>query len=80
VELDPGVEPDEVLAAAMAAGARIRHFELADPSLEQVFIDVVGRRVDEDAHLAPAGSATGAVDGPGEAGPTPTPRPAEDPA
>ena len=54
VELDAGTEPEQVLAAAVAAGARVLHFEVVDPTLEQVFIDHVGRPPDEDTHLAAA--------------------------
>jgi ABC-2 type transport system ATP-binding protein len=53
IELDDGVDPDVVLSAALARGARVTHFEVAGASLEQIFIDHVGRPPDEDSHLAP---------------------------
>ncbi len=48
LELHADVDPTSVLAAAVARGARVNRFEVAEPSLEAIFIEKVGRPVDAD--------------------------------
>jgi ABC-2 type transport system ATP-binding protein len=47
-------DPESVLRAALERGERVTRFEIAEPSLEEIFVEHVGRRaVDEsEEHLA----------------------------
>ncbi len=58
--VEAGTDPARILDTALARGARVTRFEIADPSLEEVFIEHVGRRTvaEEDRHLA---GSTGAA-------------------
>lgn len=47
VELTNGTDPMALLAETVARGARITRFELAEPSLEALFVDLVGHAPDE---------------------------------
>jgi len=49
LELAPGTDPQELLRELVRSGARLSRFELMEPSLHKIFIDLVGR----DAALAP---------------------------
>lgn len=61
LELDGAIEPSTVLAAALERGAPIERFEVAEPSLEAIFIERVGRPADDEATLAADRPAAGAA-------------------
>ena len=65
IELDEATDPSDVLAAAVAAGARVSHFEVDDPSLEQIFIDHVGRSAASDEEDAPRPRTASTISVPG---------------
>jgi len=49
-----GTDPEVILRAAIDRGERVTRFEIGEPSLEEIFIEHVGRpaAAEEDRHLA----------------------------
>ena len=45
LSLAPGVDPQLILHAVLARGVAVSCFEVADPSLEEIFIELVGRPI-----------------------------------
>ena len=59
------VDPEVILRAALDNGERVTNFLIADPSIEEIFIEKVGRPPSEDHHLATAeASAAAPTSGP----------------
>ena len=54
LRVDTGFDPQAVLRAAMARGGEVLRFEVADPSLEEVFVERVGALDVEERTLAAA--------------------------
>ncbi len=54
LELLPGADPATILTAVLARGGTLTRFEVAEPSLEALFIEHVGRPADDETSLAPA--------------------------
>ncbi len=47
IRLEDGANPQEILRAALSESVRIRHFELAEPSLREIFLERAGARASE---------------------------------
>jgi ABC-2 type transport system ATP-binding protein len=52
-------DPETILRTALERGERVTRFEISDPSLEEVFVEHVGRRAVDEAeeHLATTGAS-----------------------
>ena len=56
IELRDGADPESILHAALARHAYVTRFEIAAPSIEDIFVDRVGATASTDRTLAVAGA------------------------
>jgi ABC-2 type transport system ATP-binding protein len=56
-----GTDPEVILQTAIGRGDRVTRFEIADPSLEEIFIERVGHRATEEEHLGESRRTPGAA-------------------
>ena len=49
LKITEGCDPQEILAAVMSR-AKVRHFELASPSLHDIFVRIAGPEAEENGH------------------------------
>ena len=55
LQVPTGSDPARILTTALDRGERVTRFEIGEPSLEEIFIEHVGRQADdEERHLAEA--------------------------
>jgi ABC-2 type transport system ATP-binding protein len=47
IRLEDGANPQQILKAALSENVRVRHFELAEPSLREIFLERAGARAAE---------------------------------
>jgi ABC-2 type transport system ATP-binding protein len=73
LDIDRDVDPESILRAALDRGLRVTHFQIADPSIEQIFIERVGRKPSEDQHLAKGSDQTDGAGSSGSGGDRDTP-------
>jgi ABC-2 type transport system ATP-binding protein len=61
-----GTDPEGILQAALDRGQRVTRFEIGEPSLEEIFIEHVGRPAagEEERHLAATSKAAPRGEGP----------------
>jgi hypothetical protein len=66
-DVDQSVDPESVLRAALDRGVRVTQFLIADPSIEQIFIEKVGRKPIEEQHLGARADGAAPASGGGPA-------------
>jgi ABC-2 type transport system ATP-binding protein len=69
VEVLGTTDAETILQAALARGERVTRFEIGDPSIEQIFVERVGKSAREDVSLAGLPDAPGAARAQGQAAP-----------